>query len=151
MRIGFPCQHKPDKKLIPLLAAKVPAGNLAERDSFFEYISLDDYVARGSSDAIMYIIIEGDSMEDVGLFSGDLLVIDRLKQPDCYDEILVQINGEITVKQWKDIYDADNRRHLSLVPKNNKYQTRKLTVADKVEILGVVEYSVSRRKNRKRK
>ncbi|CAJ1305882.1 LexA repressor [Escherichia coli] len=41
----------------------------------------------------------GNSMTDIGLYSGDLMVVDKAEQPRHGDIVIAEIEGEFTVKR----------------------------------------------------
>ena len=65
---------------------------------------------------------EGDSMKDLGIMTGDLLVIEVVPEYHSYDIVLAEIDGERLLKTY---YVTDNGEQW-LVPANSKYKSRKL-------------------------
>src|SRR4030066_144105 len=64
----------------PLLARPVLAGFPSPADDYIEgCISLDDYLVR-HKEATFFLKVAGDSMRGLGIFDGDLLVVDRALQ-----------------------------------------------------------------------
>lgn len=147
MRFLSPC----DKGFIktPLFLNRIPAGDPSEKDSQFEYSSLDEIVAESCSESILYIIVEGESMRDAGIYNGDVLIIDRLRQPRNGDEVFVRINSGYTVKKWRDDGNISPKRKLRLVPANDQYKEIPITSQDDFEVIGLVTYSLHKRRNRK--
>lgn len=83
--------------------------------------------------------VAGDSMKDRGIEDGDLLVIDRSVEP-CDGCIAVcYIDGEFTLKYFRDQGD-----HALLVPANEKYKPIKVTGENDFMIWGVVRYVVKK-------
>lgn len=60
----------------------------------------------------------GDSMEGVGIYDGDLLMVEKLSQVHNKDVVYVSIDGEELIKTY---YMDDMGRHW-LVPANKKYK-----------------------------
>ncbi|WP_368485459.1 LexA family protein [Pseudoalteromonas sp. SD03] len=77
----------------------------------------------------------GRSMEGVGIFSGDLLVIDRAAKVKHGDVIVAVLNGLFVCK----IADLKNNLLLSANPENEPV---KLTEFDQYNIEGVVTQSI---------
>ncbi len=83
-----------------LLARPVPAGFPSPADDYLESrISLDDYLIC-HREATFFLRVEGDSMQGVGIFDGDLLVVDRALVPVDGSIVIAVIDGAFTVKQF---------------------------------------------------
>lgn len=73
---------------------------IAEQDR--NYLSLDEYLIE-SPDSSFLLKVRGDSMINVGIFEGDLVVIDRKQHVDAGDIVLAEIDREWTLKIFKKI------------------------------------------------
>lgn len=83
-----------------LLARAVPAGFPSPADDYIESrISLDEHLVR-HREATFFLRVEGDSMRDLGILDGDLLVVDRALAPVDGCVVIAVIDGEFTVKQF---------------------------------------------------
>lgn len=83
-------------------------------------------------------------MEDVPIFSGDFVMLDRLRQPSAGDIVVARLNGGYTIKRHK-LNDGRGNQGLYLVPcnsGNSTYKTRKITKKDDYEIIGVVTFII---------
>lgn len=61
-------------------------------------LDLNDYcIQRRSSTSFVRAI--GNSMTDIGLHSGDLLIVDKSEQARHGDIVITEIEGEFTVKR----------------------------------------------------
>lgn len=61
-------------------------------------LDLNDYcILRPSSTYFVRAI--GNSMTDIGLHSGDLLIVDKAERPQHGDIVIAEIEGEFTVKR----------------------------------------------------
>ena len=120
------------RKLLPLVAQFIPAGEAAEADNAIEWVDLNEYVSNGS-DCILYIRVRGDSMIDLPIFDGDLLVVDRLACPENGKIILARTKQGYTVKKYK-----KQNYGLFLVPANKKFTATQILRKDNFEIIGVV-------------
>ena len=78
---------------------------------------------------------DGDSMQGVGIFNGDILIVDRQVQVKNHDVIVANFNGEFICK----ILDVKRRLLLS-ANKNN--QDVQITQHDQFTIEGVVIRSI---------
>jgi hypothetical protein len=85
------------------------------------------------------ISVKGDSMEGVGIFSGDVLLIEKICQVHNKDIIYVSVDGEWLIKTY---YMDDYGRHW-LVPSNPKYNPMLLTEDMDIRIGGKVKYNLT--------
>ena len=88
-------------KDMPLAYTGVSAGFPSPADDFKELrISIDQEVVK-NEEATFYARVDGQSMQGAGLDDGDLLVIDRSKEPQDNAIAVCFIDGEFTVKRLK--------------------------------------------------
>jgi len=97
-------------------------------------LSLDDLLIE-HPDATFVGIAQGDSMEKIGIFSGDALIVDRSLKAKHLDVIVANYNGTFVCK----ILDLKNRSLLSASPKHNPVN---ISETDIFQIEGVVPYSI---------
>ena len=91
----------------------ISAGFPSPADDFKETrISLDRELVK-NREATFYARVDGDSMIGAGLEDGDLLVIDRSKNPENGKIAVCLVDGEFTVKRIKKEKDK-----LYLIPEN---------------------------------
>ena len=77
----------------------------------------------------------GDSMQGVGIFDSDILVVDRFVQAQHLDVVISNLNGELICK----ILDKKNRQLLSA---DERYQAVPINDYDDFSLEGVVVKSV---------
>lgn len=83
----------------PLFLARVRAGFPSPADDHLDTVlSLDDLV-RGTPQATFFVRVEGDSMTDAHICDGDVLVVDRAREPADGDIVVAALDGELTVKR----------------------------------------------------
>ncbi len=70
-------------------------------------------------------------MLDAGIFSGDVLVVDRSLTAAHGDIVIASLNGELTVKR------LELRPQIRLVPMNSKYAPIDLPEGADLELFGV--------------
>lgn len=141
----------PDKKLIfytptedtgqttPLAPSGISAGFPSPADDFKELrISIDQEVVK-NEEATFYARVAGESMQGAGLDDGDLLVIDRSKEPQNKAIAVCFIDGEFTVKRLKVEKDC-----IYLMPENPNYKPIKVTEESQLQIWGIVTYVVKK-------
>ena len=69
-------------------------------------LSLDEHFIKHSA-ATFFLKVEGDGMEDHGLYKGDTLIVDRSLNPEKNSIVIVVIDGELTVRHFTDIDSAE--------------------------------------------
>jgi len=133
---------KPDtqnKKYFPLVSEGISAGFPSPAEDFKELkISIDQEVVKNES-ATFFARVDGQSMQGAGLDDGDLIVIDRSKEPENGKIAVCFIDGEFTVKRLKVEKDC-----VYLMPENSKYKALKVTSENQLIIWGIVTYVVKK-------
>ncbi|MEI8614519.1 translesion error-prone DNA polymerase V autoproteolytic subunit [Shewanella sp. PP-He15 brown] len=90
--------------------------------------------------ATFFVKVQGDSMIDAGIFSGDILVVDRSLQPAHGDTVVAAVNGEFTVKQLQ------LRPVVQLLPRNTLFSPIAINDESELNIFGVVTNVVKKLK-----
>lgn len=93
-------------------------------------LDLNDYCIRHPS-ATYFVRALGDSMNDMGLHSGDLMIVDKSERAVHGDIVIAEIDGEFTVKQLL------LKPHIALQPMNTAYPTL-YPDPEHLQIFGVV-------------
>ena len=88
-----------------------------------------------NKDATFYGVASGRSMEGIGIFDGDVLLIDRGLYVKPGDVIVAVLNGQFVCK----IADLRNNQLLSA---SDVYEPYKLNESDEFTLEGVVSSSV---------
>ena len=118
---------------IPFISAGFPS----PAEDYREHsISLDRYIIQNPAATFM-AYANGNSMERVGIYHRDLLIIDRSLSARDGDVIIALISGEFMVKQIS-IIDG----HLFLMPRNTQHSHVKITSEMEFEVWGVVAFSI---------
>ncbi len=117
----------------------ISAGFPSPADDFKETrISLDRELIK-NKEATFYARVSGDSMVGAGLNDGDLLVIDRSKDPENGKIAVCLVDGDFTVKRIK-----KEKNKLYLVPENKRYKPIELKEENELIIWGIVEYVIKK-------
>lgn len=87
--------------------------------------------------ATFFVRAKGDSMIGVGIYDGDLLIIDRSIRAMSGHVVLAILNGEFTLKTLSQL-----RGSVWLRPENQKYQPIKINEEMEFQIWGVVTYTI---------
>jgi DNA polymerase V len=115
----------------------IPAGFPSPAEDFTDLsISLDKYLIRNPSATFM-AYANGDSMVQIGIHDGDILIVDRSLTAKDGDIVVALICGEFTVKQLSHAHNEP-----VLIPYNSQYHPIKVTAEMDFEIWGVVPYSI---------
>lgn len=122
-------------KVIPI---KAQAGITGFESPAAEYtelgLSLDDLLI-SHPNATFIGLASGDSMQGVGIFDGDLLIVDRAISPTQLDVIVANFNGEFICK----LLDMTRKRLLSASP---HFSPVSIHDADTFQLEGVVVSAV---------
>jgi DNA polymerase V len=87
--------------------------------------------------ATFAIRIEGDSMTGVGIFPGDIAVVDRAREPVNGSIVLALLDGAFTVKRYR-VRDGA----VWLQAENPDYADMPLTDGQTFEVWGVITRSI---------
>jgi len=115
---------KINKKIIPTnkffalpLLGQVKAGYPILAEENRQYLSLDEYLIE--KPALSFLLkVSGDSLKDLGIFDGDIVIIEKKKEVMPGDIVLAQIDQEWTLKILRKDR-ANNRFYLEAA--NKKY------------------------------
>ncbi len=113
------------------LLGKVSAGfpSPAEEE-LVDMISLDDFLIN-RKDATFMLEVSGDSMILAGIEPGDMVLVERGKDPQHGDIIVAAVDGEWTVKRY-----MKKGGEVFLKPENPKYPI--INAKEKIELGGTV-------------
>jgi SOS regulatory protein LexA len=79
-------------------------------------MSLDEWLIR-NKEATFMIKVKGDSMIDAGIMEGDMVIVERGKEPKSGDIVIAEVDGHWTIK-----YLEKKGATVRLLPANKKYQ-----------------------------
>ena len=117
----------------------VSAGFPSPAEDFKELkISIDQEVVKNES-ATFFARVDGQSMQGAGLDDGDLIVIDRSKEPENGKIAVCFIDGEFTVKRIK-----IESKKLYLIPENKKYSPIEINEENELIIWGIVTHVIKK-------
>jgi len=114
-------------KLLGTVQAGFPS---PAEEELVDIISLDQFLIR-KPDASYLVKVTGDSMVDAGIHPGDLVVVERGKDPKSGDVVIAQVDGEWTMKHY-----CKKGRQIVLKAANEKYPP--ITPVKELIIGGVV-------------
>ncbi|WP_394700531.1 LexA family protein [Thiomicrorhabdus sp.] len=123
---------------LPLFASKVIAGFPSPAEDYVETrLDLNEKLIR-NQEATFLLRVQGDSMRDVGILDGDILIVDRSVTPADGKIVIAALDGDLTVKRLK---IRDGRTWL--LPENPDYRPIEIREESDMVIWGVVTASIS--------
>lgn len=121
----------------PLFMVPVSAGFPSPADDYLEgHLDLNQKLIDNAT-STYYVKVEGESMINAGIHSGDLMIVDRSKEATNRSVVIAIINGEFTVKR---IQKTNGK--IILEPDNKNYQPIEINENMNFEIWGVVTYVI---------
>lgn len=124
---------------IPLVAGGISAGFPSPAADFIDTaIDLNKHLIKNAS-ATFYGRAKGDSLKDLGINDGDLLVIDKSIKPINGKIAVCFVDGEFTMKVIQIEKDC-----IWLIPANEKYKPIKVTKDNEFVIWGIVTFTIKK-------
>ncbi len=128
--------HIPDlsaKSQQPLFEAGVSAGFPSPAADYEEdKLDLNRYLIKNPA-ATFFVRVTGYSMMGAGIYSGDLLVVDRSLEPRDKNVVIAIIDGELTVKRIR-----IRKKKITLEPENENYSVQQITEDTDFQVWGIV-------------
>ena len=119
---------------VPYLLSRISAGFPSPADDYIENnLSLSELLIRNHLSTFL-MKTSGDSMMDVGINDGDILVVDRSIEPKNRDIVIAILEGNLTVKRL--IFKTNDL--VVLKSENTAYKDIKIPELADLEIWGVV-------------
>ena len=123
----------------PLFSSRVAAGFPSPAENYIEgRLDLNNVLIRHQL-ATFYIRVIGDSMEPL-IYSGELLVVDRMVETKDGDVVVARVGEEFVVKR---LHTEDGGR-ITLLSENPAYEPIQVTEGMDFEVWGRVMYSIHR-------
>lgn len=124
---------------IPMAGSHISAGFPSPADDFLENrLDLSELLIK-HPDATFYARVSGQSMEDEGIYDGDILIIDKSLNPKSGDIAVCYLDGEFTVKKIQ-----IKNEECWLIPANPNYKPIRVTKDNDFVIWGIVTYTVKK-------
>jgi repressor LexA len=105
-------------------------------EELIDTLTIDQYLVR-RPEASFLLKVSGDSMIEAGILPGDIVVIERGKNPKVGDVVLAEIDRDWTLKYYQKEGDQ-----VILVPANPRYPT--LRPEQELQIAGIVAAVIRR-------
>jgi DNA polymerase V len=123
---------------IPYVISKVSAGFPSPADDYLEKnLSIEKLLIKNQPSTFL-IRAGGDSMINVGIYDGDILVVDRSLDAKSKDIVIASIFGELTVKRLI----IDNLGNPELKSENSLYPNIEIKNKEDLLIWGVVTSAI---------
>lgn len=121
----------------PLYSSAPAAGFPAPGDDMVEKsLNVHDYLVKHPV-STFFVRVEGDSMEGAGIFSGDILVVDRSVEAISGKIVVAAVGGGLVIKRLSKIGEK-----MMLMSENTAYAPIEVTGDEECFIWGVVTGSV---------
>jgi SOS regulatory protein LexA len=104
------------------MAGSVRAGFPSpEEEAFCDILSMDEYLI-AKPDSSFLLQVQGDSMNGEGIMEGDLVIVEKGRQPNIGDVVIAEVDGEWTLKYFRkqggQVYlEAANPKYPPIRPK----------------------------------
>jgi DNA polymerase V len=122
---------------LPLFTARISAGFPSPADDYIDRkLDLNDYLIKHPA-ATFFVRVDGDSMINAGIHSGDILIVDRAIEPADNKIVIAVLYGELTVKRIK-----KTKTKLVLLPENPAFKPIEVTPEMGLEVWGVVTHVI---------
>ena len=126
------------KLTIPFYLHKVGAGFPSPATDYIEDdIDLNSHLITNAP-ATFIIRVQGKSMTNVGIYDGDLLIVDKSLNPKNFSTVIANVNEELVVKT---LIKSKDTNYLTSGSKNT---SDRINLTDNPEIIiwGVVTYVI---------
>ena len=128
-----------EEQAIPFSESGVAAGFPSPAEDFMDLaLDLNKELVRNPA-STFYARVRGTSMIDEGINNGDLLIIDKSIEPHDGALAVCFIDGEFTLKRFKDMGD-----HALLMPANKEFQPIMVNRENDFQIWGIVRYIIKK-------
>jgi DNA polymerase V len=123
--------------VVPLVGGQVSAGFPSPAADYLDHPLDFNELLIAHPAATFAVRVAGDSMIDVGIFPGDIAVVDRALTAADGSIILGILDGDFTIKRYR-----CRSGKFWLEPANRAYQPMLLTEDCQFEVWGVVRYTI---------
>ena len=126
------------KLTIPFYLHKVGAGFPSPATDYIEDdLDLNTHLITNAP-ATFVIRVQGKSMQEVGIYDGDLLIVDKSISPKNFSTVIANVNEELFVKSFI------KEKGLSYLTSGSKNILEKINLEENPEVIiwGVVTYVI---------
>jgi len=106
---------------IPVIGTVEAGWPSPAEEELVDTMSLDAYLIR-NKEASFIMKVKGNSMKDAGIFPGDMVIVERGRDPKDGDIVIAEVDREWTMKYFRKrsgkIYlDPANEQYSKIIPK----------------------------------
>ena len=126
------------KLTIPFYLHKVGAGFPSPATDYIEDdLDLNTHLI-SNAPATFIIRVQGKSMRNVGIYDGDLLIVDKSINPKSFSTVIANVNEELVVKTFI------KEKEVSYLTSGSKSIIEKINLGENQEVIiwGVVTYVI---------
>ena len=126
------------KLTIPFYLHKAGAGFPSPATDYIEDdLDLNTHLI-SNAPATFIIRVQGKSMRDVGIYDGDLLIVDKSINPKSFSIVIANVNEELVVKTFI------KEKEISYLTSGSKNINEKINLDENQEVViwGVVTYVI---------
>ncbi len=124
-----------DPSIIPCYSSRVSAGFPSPADDTIESnLDLNKLLIKHES-TTFFMQVKGDAMKDAGIWSGDVLVVDRSLSPKHGRVVIATIGEELLIRR---LYKLRNK--VLLMPENKEYEPLEISKEIDSIVWGVVNF-----------
>ena len=135
--LGAAADFKEATETIPLYLNPVQAGfPTPSGDDVDQRLNLHKHLVKHEA-ATFFLRASGNSMINVGIHDGDLLIVDRAVEAIHNKVVIAALDGELTVKKL-----VKRNGKVLLAPANPVYPEIDITNREHIHIWGVVTYAI---------
>lgn len=125
--------------IINVVRSGTPAGRRdALTDPLIEQVDLNKFLIKKPR-STYGLTAYGDSMLDDGIETGDLLIVDTEAEPTEGSIVVMEVDGEFTIKKYKRVGS-----HLYLIPGNKNFKPEKIRKEQECKVWGVVRWIIKK-------
>ena len=127
------------KLLLPFYLQKAGAGFPSPATDYVEEdIDLNIHLIKNAP-ATFVIRVQGKSMSDVGIYDGDILIVDKSLKPKNFSTVVVNINGDLVVKNFI------KEKNLQFLSSKSKNFNDRIIINENSDVFiwGVVTYVIN--------
>lgn len=122
---------------LPLFLTPVRAGFPSPASDYVDCkLDLNEYLIKHPA-ATYFLKVSGDSMRDLGIYSGDIVIADRSLEVINHSVVIAIVEGEFTVKRLSRL-----KNKLYLVPANPEFEPLEITPEMDFSVWGVVTHVI---------
>lgn len=125
----------PQPMVLPLFGP-ISAGFAAPvEEQAEEMFNIEDFMLPSDRSSLFLLKVKGDSMIEAGINEGDIVIVDRSKEPRIHDIVVGVLDGEFTLKRLR-----QDKGKYYLQAENSNYSD--LFALEELQVAGVVTGSI---------